>query len=504
MSSINLPYLRELLERRAGLDLGRGGMAATLAHFVKQRLSASELKFERYLEQLEVPGSEELRLLLEAMTVVYTWFFRDPGQFAVLEQLIQRFPSERTMGIWVAGCATGEEPYSVALVAARLDKRVDILATDLNSEALRHAQAGRYSSASLAPVDATMRARYLGNAPDDFIVPDAVRQAVRFKLGNLVEPAPRASSPEGWDLVICRNVLIYFGQEQARHALNTLASSLAPGGYLVLGASEAILERPAALALVGVGGRAVLQRPRGLDGHPSATRVVTAAAVPLPPKNQATRPLSVTTSGPLAESGTLAPLVGTNNGKETTMRSALALPRERAIEKPFVAAETSESALKVPSNNAKRPATVRVALEQGHTALEAGNVPVARENYELAVQLDATCAEASMFAGIAHYLDGDLEDALRHLRGALCLDHTLWAACFYQALCYENMGCAEDAARSYSLVLRLASEQSQNADSHPFLRGWRSDLLAVARKRAHSGRFNRTPVGQWRNVRSVG
>lgn len=468
MKSLDLSHLRELLMRRAGLDLGRGGMEANLSNFVRQRLSITKLDCERYFERLEVPGSEELRLLLDAMTVVYTWFFRDPGQFTVLEQLIQRFPSERTLGIWVAGCATGEEAYSVALVATSLRKRVDILGTDLNSEALRHASAARYTSASLAPVDASMRARYLGNSPDDFIVPDTVRQCVRFKHGNLVDPAPRASAPEGWDLVICRNVLIYFGQEQARRVLDHLACSLAPGGYLILGASEAILERPAALSFVGLGGRAVLQRPQNLDGHPSAPRVATVGALPLPLKNQAVRAPSVTASRPLAE---------------TTPQSSVA------------AANKTARALEEAPSNAGIPATVRNALERGHAALEAGKIPVARDCYLRAVQLDVTCAEASMFAGIAHYLDGDLTKALHLLRGALCLDGTLWAACFYQALCYENMGYAEEAAHSYSLVLQLAREQTDGANGHPFLSAWRNDLLAVAGKRAHPGKYNRVPVG---------
>jgi hypothetical protein len=83
-------------------------------------------------------------------------------------------------------------------------------------------------------------------------------------------------------------------------------------------------------------------------------------------------------------------------------------------------------------------------------------------------------------------LDGDIPSALYQLRGALCLDATLWAACFYQALCYENMGYAEDAARCYSQVVRLATEMS-SVEEHAFLRGWRQDLLAVASKRSNQG-----------------
>lgn len=434
-------------------------MEASLVNYVRQRLTMNGLTFERYLEQLELPGSEELRQLVEAMTVVYTWFFRDPGQFQVIEQLMRDFPSDRRMGIWVAGCATGEEPYSVALVAAELARAVDILGTDLNSRALHHAKVGRYSTTSLQAVDSEMRCRYLKDATEDFQVPGPVKQSVRFQLGNLVEAAPRAAHPEGWDLVICRNVLIYFGQEQARRTLDNLASSLAPGGTLILGASEAILERPTTLNVVGIAGRAVLRRPKPGDSQPSCSRLT-----PPAPARLANTP----TSGIARVSRDLANL-------------SINLERPRVAEEALLGSGTRPML----RTSATLALTARSALEQGHNALDAGQIPAAREYYLRAVSLDPTSAEALMFAGIAHYLDGALDDALCQLRGALCLDASLWAACFYQALCYENMGYAEDAARSYSQVVKLVSEQSPRSDEHPFLKGWRHDLLAVAKKRSH-------------------
>lgn len=467
MSSVDVSHLRILLERHSGLDLGRGGMEVNLVNFVRQRLAANRLTFQRYLEQLELPGSEELRLLIETMTVVYTWFFRDPGQFQVIEQLLRDFSSERKMGIWVAGCATGEEPYSVALVAAELAKPVDILGTDLNSKALGHAKLGRYSVASLQAVDAAMRSRYLQNATGDFQVPETAKQSVRFQLGNLVEAAPRSPSAEGWDLVICRNVLIYFGPEQARRTLDNLASCLAPGGTLILGASEAILERPTSLNVVGVAGRAVLRRPKPGESHSSSPRLVPAA--PSPVAGQLCRSARV-----LRESvDETLPLTAKKHEQDTVLGSAAS------------AAALARTPPRFELPNHSIATTAHSALQQGHSALDAGQIPTAREYYLHAVSLDPTCAEALMFAGIAHYLDGALDDALSQLRGALCLDASLWAACFYQALCYENMGYAEDAARSYSQVVKLVGDHPGHSDEHPFLKGWRHDLLAVAKKRAH-------------------
>jgi chemotaxis methyl-accepting protein methylase len=437
-----LPELRELLQRRSGLDLGRGGMEANLERFVRERLQAIGMTHAQYLDELRTPGSEELRQLLEAMTVVYTWFFRDPGQFAVVEHILRAFGADHTPSIWVAGCATGEEPYSVALVAARLGKKVDILGTDLNREALRHAREGRYAASSLDAVDPAFRAQFLGPGSSDYVVPDAVKQCVHFEAGNLVDTAPRAPTPGGWDIVICRNVLIYFGREQARKTLDTLASSLAPGGYLILGATEGIQEKPSTLETVGVAGRALLRRPQSESERrsPPLDCLQPQAAVVQPPV-RSTRP------------------------------TACAHRPGRVRESPSVSGGVTAS----------------MALERGHAALDSGDLLGARRSYLHAIELEPTCAEAFMFNGITHFLDGDHGEALHQLRGALYLDATLWAACFYQALCYENMGHAEDAARSYAQVLQLAEKHGERDDRRSVLNAWRSDLLNVARSRAHLG-----------------
>ncbi len=440
--------LRELLRCRSGLDLGRGGMEASLERFVGERLDATGLPLALYLEALRTPGSEELRRLLEAMTVVYTWFFRDPGQFAMLERVLPTIDPSRPASIWVAGCATGEEPYSVALVAARLGRVVDILGTDLNGEALLRAREGRYSAASLGAVDPVFRDRYLGSQSGDYVVPDAVKRSVRFELRNLLDPAPRAPSAAGWDIVICRNVLIYFGRKQARKTLDGLAGALAPGGFLVVGASEGILEKPAALETTSVAGRAVLRRPSSESLQAQRARGGGVIATP---------PFPTSVPWVAEQSSAHGPRSGVpTQGPHAVKQAAGATPRK--------------------------------ILDHGHAALDAGDILAARRSYLHALELDPTCAEALMFNGITHFLDGNMAEALHHLRGALCLDATLWAACFYQALCYENQGHAEDAARAYAQVLWLAEKHAEPRDGHAILSAWRSDLLNVARRRAHLGR----------------
>ena len=471
MNEQQLLSLAVLLQRHAGLDLGRGGMTSNLKRFVQERLESTQLSIDGYLEQLGTASSPELQRLLESMTIVYTWFFRDPGQFRVVEQLISSWPKERVMRIWVAGCATGEEAYSVALIASRLGKSADILGTDLNREALAHAEGARYSATSLRAVDTEMRSRYLGNVEGVFTIPEPARRMVRFQNGNLVDAPPRAPSKEGWHLILCRNVLIYFEKQQARRTLDAMGSSLAPGGHIILGASESILEGSDSLTNVGIAGRAVLQRPESTSWTPTMARIsantfdsARAAGnrrlddVARAPSSAPRTPSTVTARAAVLSA---APLSGVSITQAASYRAMA----------PILPSAAGQS--------------LQGVLALGHSLLDAGNVHGALDTYAQAITLDPSSAEALMYAGITHYLAGTLSQALTQLRGALFLNGNLWPACFYQALCYDSMGYPADAAQSYRLVVELAARFPASTEAPVLIRAWHSELMAVAKSRAH-------------------
>jgi hypothetical protein len=246
------------------------------------------------------------------------------------------------------------------------------------------------------------------------------------------------------------------------------AGGLSPAGYLVLGASEAILDRPTLLNVVGVAGRAVLQR-----SSPGRARVET----------------------PLSDFK--VPLVSMTAITVADARPPVVPPSVYAGRDGCSAERTSGVIrTEAPGANESTSRSVESALQAGRTALDAGDIVKAKHHFAMALQLEPTCAEAAMFAGISHYLDGDFDEALRLLRGALCLDSTLWAACFYQALCYENIGYAEEAVRSYAQVLRIADQQGSATETHPLLDNWRNDLLAVAKQRTHQSTHARDHSSQ--------
>jgi chemotaxis protein methyltransferase CheR len=201
-----------------------------------------------YLALLE-RDEAELDALLAALTIHVTQFFRNPSTFALLEQqilpsLLRRVQTEgrRKLRLWSVGCASGEEPYSLALLMRELaspEVKVDILGTDISLAILESARDGLYDLQRLAEVPADLRERYFLPEGRGYRLSESIRRMVRFEQHDmLTAPAyPRA------DLIICRNALIYFSREEQENILQRFAEALPVGGILVLGKAEMLLPR---------------------------------------------------------------------------------------------------------------------------------------------------------------------------------------------------------------------------------------------------------------------
>jgi chemotaxis protein methyltransferase CheR len=202
-----------------------------------------------YLASLSKEGlAHEAEFLAAQLTPGETYFFRDQGQFALLRtrllpQLIERRSEKRQLRLWSAGCASGEEAYSIAMLIdmvlpERQTWRITIVGSDINGEALARARRGRYSDWSFRMVPESIKARYFRRNGDEWVLDDRIRAMVDFRTGNLVaDPLPDWMFSD-MDLILCRNVLIYFHAEAVRIVAEKLAASLAEGGYLVTGHTE--------------------------------------------------------------------------------------------------------------------------------------------------------------------------------------------------------------------------------------------------------------------------
>lgn len=257
---------RDLLALRmaewTGLDLDRGGRAGALDRLIEQRRKVLHFASpEAYVGALSKPDHPEVVWLVNAITVGHTWFFRDREQTAAVRTLL-RTPSHggERLQIWVAGCSTGEEAYTLAMLAQSTGTAVDILATDINSESLARARSGEYSQWSTRDVPRELMWLLPPAGNGRVRVDESIRRLVRFERHNLIGSPPRPQRGSAWQMVLCRNVLIYFRRSEVVSVTNRLSSAVAAGGWLLLGASEILESTPPGFSLVQVGGRYVLQR----------------------------------------------------------------------------------------------------------------------------------------------------------------------------------------------------------------------------------------------------
>jgi chemotaxis protein methyltransferase CheR len=240
--------LARLIGESTGLDFAPGRRTAAEAQIRRVMARAGAAGPEEYLDRLGAdPDPHALDDLIAELTVGETYFFREPEQFNFLrETVLPEIRSRRAHGhilrAWSAGCASGEEAYSLAIVLHEElpAGRAHLLATDLSRDALARAHRARYSDWSLRGEGAWAARPYLRPEGNDHVVVEPLRRMVSPGYLNLaVDDYPSAASGVwGMDLIFCRNVLIYLDRETIRKVARRLHDSLAPGGWLIAASSD--------------------------------------------------------------------------------------------------------------------------------------------------------------------------------------------------------------------------------------------------------------------------
>ncbi len=223
------------------------------------RLAATGLAAEEYLVRLEAARlPKEVFALAEQLTVGETYFFRNRDQHrALLESVLPSRlacrAAERRIALLSAGCASGEEPYSLAILLreAGVDVSwdVSIRAVDANPAALARARRGRYSEWSFRETSPERRERWFRSEGRLAALDDSIRESVRFEERNLATEDDELWRSEAYDVILCRNVVMYFAPSRAAEVLRRAARALAPGGFLFLGHAESLHGATAALEL---------------------------------------------------------------------------------------------------------------------------------------------------------------------------------------------------------------------------------------------------------------
>ncbi|MBK9261325.1 MAG: protein-glutamate O-methyltransferase CheR [Polyangiaceae bacterium] len=238
-----------LIEERLGIHYGPRDMDLFGS---KVTVRAADAGFDSLLDyyyflRYDPAGAEEFDALVDALVVGETYFFRELEPLVVIiRDLVTRIrngQTEHRPRIWSAACSTGEEPYTVAILLAEHDMldKVDIVASDISARAIQRAKAGEFGSRALrehAPIPDFARP-WITRDGDRVIVSDRIRSAVDFRRINLVDD-DAIRSLGTFDLILCRNVLIYFQDATARRVVDNLGRALRRGGTLLVGIAESL------------------------------------------------------------------------------------------------------------------------------------------------------------------------------------------------------------------------------------------------------------------------
>ena len=380
-------------------------------------------------------GREEWAALEAEITIGETFFFHYAEQFAalrrtILPDLIAARRSTRTLRIWSAGCSTGAEPYSIAILVRDLlgealgDWTVTILGTDISAAALATARAAEYGPWALRTLGTEERARWFRRTParpglpqGGYALRQAFRPMVRFERQNLMSLIDESERiPGGFDLILCRNVLIYFSAEHVNRIVRALSERLTPEGWLLLGHAEpnpAFAQWLSPVALPGT----VAYRPAG-GAAPTSPPIPVPVPVYLP-----------------AAPAVLPPAPAEPIRPPPAAPAPLPLPPAPATERPLSPGDLL--------------AEIRVLADAGETA---------RAWRRLQEEIGGCATDPALryYEGLLALDLGREREAERALRGALFLDRGFVMAHFQLGLLLARGGRRAEAARALDNALRLA------------------------------------------------
>ena len=245
-SENDLQKILELVAEESGNDFS-GYKTTTLKRRIERRMSISGIDSQAMYLSFLRENPEERKFLAADMLISVTQFFRDPEAYEILKKyalphLFDERESNQAVRVWVAGCATGEEAYSIALMLFdyqekhQLSVPIQIFASDIDSGALDFARAGLYGPESVKCIPGDMLERYFTAEGEGYRICKDVRSSIVFAMHNLVTDPPFSRL----DMIVCRNVLIYLEQTIQRHLMSLFSSILNKGGVLFLGTSETI------------------------------------------------------------------------------------------------------------------------------------------------------------------------------------------------------------------------------------------------------------------------
>lgn len=497
----SLLAIAELITHYAGLQLGERDLPL-LHRVVQQRLSAlrlSCLNQYRSLLAITAPNQGDWPQLLAQITVGESYFFRDQKQLTLLRQrllpdcLQHQSDHAKHLRIWSAGCAAGEEPYSLAMVLWDLGLvgngwTVEVVGTDISQEALAKARNGVYTDWAFRQTPVEVRSRYfLAERPNRWRVRPEIQALVTFAEFNLAQDdlqlMPWAEA--GFDIILCRNVFIYFTQAAIARSLNTFVQGLRPGAYLMTGHAELQGINTQPLRTLCFPESVIYQQPRQQAKQQAKqqvkqqakqqARVKSAVETAIAASHRIARPPS--SAWPASPPASLSPIAG-GSGQPQQATATLPEPRQN-IAALVDSAAPSPMAVSAPTSDRSSQMPYQATLAAAHQLANQGQYEAARRMCEQAAAAWPLEPDAYSLLAMIAETTGDLEGAKVFLKRVIYLDPQAIAAYWELAALYEQTGDATRAAKARATTRSLLAD----LPDHQPLKTW--DGLTVAEVREH-------------------
>ena len=465
-------YLRfsKLLLDRAGLYFSEN-RRSELEYRLRMAFASStcaDLDEFYNLLQDEKNGAVEMDILINSVTVSESHFFRDAAQFKALSEnvfphLIERKRSSRTLRIWSAGCANGEEPYSIAMLLRDLIPDIDnwsitILATDINTTCLGRARTGVYNNWSFREERAIqLRPRYFRQVDSRYELTQEVRRMVLFNHLNLVEPCYPSfeTNTLNMDLILCRNVTIYFSELVTRWVVDRFYDSLVEGGWLVVGHSEPSMNIYRRFRVRNFKDAILYQRMPETSSLRMPVLTPIRQSPPLPALGPDVNPAPTPTTKPLLPAYHDLPASTPVHGarKENSFAYAKELLEYGRVNDALSLLQ------KVVQDEPVNPAALVLI---GQTYADLGNLEEAENWCAKALKADPLSLQAYYTLALVAQHAGKLDRAIDLMKKVVYIDRNFTLGHYGLANLYRDSGLLPQAQKSLDNTLKLLAEQADD------------------------------------------
>jgi len=456
MSTIpNINQLKRFLQRienQLGLVFSESKYSRLQKHLTARIQELECETVDEYLDMLidKRWQTKEIAWWTNVLTVGETYFYRNQPQWEVLQkyiipELLNQHREDRKLSFWSAGCATGEEPYTLAIILSEVitdlpSWHIDILATDLNSEFINTAKNAQYGKRSVRELDSEQLRKYFIKKNDSYIVRSKIRNMVSFMIHNLVSDWRRKFNwHKGYfDVILCQNVIMYFDRERAKRVLQALADSLNDNGYLFLGHSETLLSMDLDFDIQRIE-NAFFYRKAGVKEKSDFTAVIHTSSV---------------SSDVLISEPSLGESLRSKKIKRQTENAA-----QPGHKTNHTIPETTEKKVTTIDDSAPSEEDMLIKAKQ---FLVEDKAEEAEEFLSVAVNKFPLSKDIHLLHGIAAKNRGKTDKAISAFRQVLYLDGDNLLARFYLASLWQACGTYERALTQYRILLGQTSGQDPN------------------------------------------